>query len=91
VNTTLGTRVYPRKKIKEVESIPLETLQDYWAAKFGLDWVRDNVVHSNILDSLICMRLTSESLLDTFVTALDFTENRVVTTYRLGDKRRANT
>ena len=91
VNTTLGTKVYPRKKIEEVESIPLETLQDYWATKFGFDWVRDDEVHSNILDSLICMRLFSEALLDTFVTALDFTVNRAVTTYRLGDKRRAHT
>ena len=93
VNSTLGTKVYTRKKIEEVESIPLETLQDYWAAKFGFDWVRDSVAHSNILDSLICMRLFSEALLETCTTPLAFDAPafRTVTTYRLGDIKRAHT
>jgi len=50
--------------MEEVDAIPLDTLVSYWTTKFGLDWVKDEQVHKNLFDSLVCMRLKEDKALE---------------------------
>lgn len=88
VNTTLVTE--PRlKQMEEVDALPLETLTNYWITKFGFDWVHDKDVHKNLFDSLVCMRLRDEKVVEEteiMVPALDAHKNgypRYQSTYRI--------
>lgn len=63
MNTTLVTE--PRlKMMEEVDAIPLDNLVSYWITKFGYDWVHDKEAHSNLFDSLVCMRLKDKKLVE---------------------------
>lgn len=95
MNTILGTE--PRlKQMEEVDAIPLETLISYWITKFGLDWVHDKEVHKNLFDSLVCMRLRDEKVVEEteiIVPALDSHKNgypRYQSTYRIRRETSAN-
>lgn len=88
VNTTLV--IEPRlKQMEEVDALPLETLTSYWITKFGFDWVHDKDVHKNLFDSLVCMRLREEKVVEEteiIVPALDAHKNgypRYQSTYRI--------
>lgn len=73
----------------EVDAIPLDALVSYWITKFGFDWVHDKDVHKNLFDSLVCVRLQDEKVVEVteiMVPALDAHKNgypRYQSTYRI--------
>jgi hypothetical protein len=75
--------------MEAVDAVPLDTLVSYWITKFGFDWVHDADVHRNLFDSLVCMRLRTENVVEEteiLVPALDSHKNgypRYQSTYRI--------
>lgn len=78
---------------KHVDEVPLDTLCDYWITKHGWDWVKDVDAHKTKFDTLVCMRLSYEQVLETteiIVPEASAHKNgypRYVTTYRIRSEK----
>ena len=98
VNSTRGTEQYKKELMDSVVDITTDALCSYWITKFGHDWVRDMDVHQNLFDSLVCMRLAHEHLLETTEIMLPEMDSNpykngyphYVTTYRIRSEKIAD-
>jgi len=98
VNSTRGTKQYKKELMDSVVGITTDALCSYWITKFGRDWVRDMEVHQNLFDSLVCMRLAHEDLLETTEIMLPEMDSHpykngyphYVTTYRIRSEKIAD-